>query len=229
MKNPKFGFEMRTYWDTFETPYQHGAQQHRLYLLNLLKEKGVESLLDVGCGTGVIFDLIVNQDEGRWDNIKKYKGVDYSPAMVGIAKEQFPHAEWEVQDARKLKEEDNSWDCVLLMHALDHLDDYKSAIKEATRVAKKYILIVLWRGFVAEGTNLNSRNDMGKKKDANGVLLEEPWEDTYLQEYSQFALEDCFRVNDLTVELTAEGETLKSDYSKYNFLYLLRVNKDDSI
>ena len=139
-KHPKYDIEQKTYWDTFEGSYQHGAQKHRIYALNLFREKGVESILDVGMGTGPIYQLIENNKE-LWDF--KYKGTDYSPVMVAIAKENFPEGWFEVEDARHLKEPDNSWDCVLLMHCLDHLDDYQSAIREATRVAKKYVCIIL--------------------------------------------------------------------------------------
>ena len=208
----------RTYWDTFEGSYQMGEQKHRVYLLDLLKEKGVKSLLDVGCGTGPIYDLIVNTmegDTGKWDNITRYKGTDYSYAMVDIAKDMFPAGEFQVQDARRLKEAPGIWDCVLLLHCLDHLDDYKSVISEAARVSSKYVCIVLWRSFVAEGTNLNDRNTMGKEAG------EAPWQDTYLHEYSQQVLEDEFEKNNLTIAHIAEGEMINSDNSKYNFLYLL--------
>lgn len=210
----------RTYWDTFDTSYQMGEQKHRAYMLDLLKEKGVMSLLDVGMGTAPIFDLIVNNPEHRWDNIKQYKGTDYSYAMVDVAKEMFPYGHFEVQDARSLKEAPNSWDCVLLMHSLDHLDDYQAAIAEAARVAKKYVCIILWRGFVNEGTNLNPRNMYGKEEG------EEPWEDTYLQEYSREALDEEFKKNNLQVELEVNGDEINSDQSKYNWLVLLKCTKD---
>ena len=224
MKHPQFGFEMKTYWDTFgPTPYQMGEQKHRVYMLDLLRDKGVKTLLDVGCGTAPIYELIENtgETEGeelvmnyRWDFL--YKGTDYSLAMVEICKREFPVGNFEVQDARKLTEPDNSWDCVLLMHSLDHLDDYQAAIREAARVAKKYVCIILWRGFVNEGTNLNNKNMYGKKEG------EEPWQDTHLQEYSKQVLEDEFKKNNLIIEHTAEGETINSESSKYNFLYLLK-------
>lgn len=214
--HPKFNKPMVTFWDSFEGAYQMGEQKHRAYMLDLLKEKGVETLLDIGMGTAPIYDLIVNNPDGRWDNIKKYKGTDYSYAMVDVAKEMFPHGNFEVQDARSLKEQDNSWDCVLLMHALDHLDDYQSAIREAARVANKYVCIILWRGFVGEGTNLNPRNMYGKEEG------EEPWQDTFLQEYSRDVLQAEFDKNKLTVELEVQGEEINSDQSKYNWLVLLR-------
>ncbi|MEK6883425.1 MAG: class I SAM-dependent methyltransferase, partial [Nanoarchaeota archaeon] len=150
--------QARTYWETedFATVYQMGAQKHRVYILDKLKELEVENLLDVGCGTGPIYDLIVNNEKGRWDNIKKYKGTDYSWRMIETCQKMFPGGNWDCQDARQMTEPDSSWDCVLLMHSLDHLDDYQAAIKEAIRVSKKYICICLWRSFINEGTNLNN-------------------------------------------------------------------------
>ena len=217
--------EERTYWDgvDFSNPYQMGPQKHRLYILDKLREIGVVTLLDVGCGTAPLYDLIINPSiEGRWDNIHKYKGTDYSWRMIETAKKLFPYGKFEVQDARKMSELDASWDCVLFMHSLDHLDDYKVAIAEAVRVSRKYIAFIFWRGFVNEGTNLNSRNEMGKKKDpVTGELLEPPWEDTHLQEYSRDALIVEFdKYNLIDVDI-AEGEEV-SDPGKYNFIWILK-------
>lgn len=218
MKNPKYDIEMTTYWDTFESLYQHGIQKHRTYMLDLLKSKGVESILDVGAGTGPIYELI-KQSNGYWPF--KYKGTDYSPVMIEIAKEKFPEGQWDVEDARLLEEEDNSWDCVLLMHCLDHLNDYQSAIREAARVTKKYVCIILWRPFVKEGTNLNPINKMGRTEE------EGPWEDTFLQEYSREVLEEEFKKNNLIVEEVAEKNQVNSDEDHSNFLWLLK--KQDKI
>jgi len=223
--NPKYNKPMRTYWDQWTGSYQHGAQKHRLYALDLFKRKGVKTLLDCGCGTGPIFELLLNTFEvneagdsaPRWSFL--YKGTDYSFAMVDTAKENFPNGNFEVEDARHLTEPDNSWDCVFIMHTLDHIDDYKSVIREATRVSKKYVCIILWRSFVQEGTNLNSRNMMDKKEG------EEPWKDTFLHEYSKQALEDEFKANNLVIDEVAEGELINSDRSSYNFLYLLKKNE----
>lgn len=206
------------FWESkdFESPYQMGSRKHRVYLLDLLKSKGIKSLLDVGCGTGPIYEMITNNEDGRWDNIHKYKGTDYSRTMIETCKREFPYGEFEVQDARDLLEEDEMWDCVLLMHCLDHLDNYKAAIAEASRVSKKYVCIVLWRGFVQEGTSLNPINRMGKQEG------EEAWADTYLQEYSIKALNEAFEKAGLVCEEIADGELVNDNPQGSNFLFLLR-------
>lgn len=215
--------DAQTYWEheDFTTPYQHGLMPHREYLLDLLKKEGVKSFLDVGCGTAPLYELIkttlIPTDDNftttqRWDF--KYKGTDYSRTMIETCKELFPEASFEVEDARKLTEQDNSWDAVVIMHTLDHLDDYKSAIKEAKRVSKKYVCIILWRSFVedTEYTHLNDRNTYGKQEG------EEPWKDTHLQEYSRKALQDAY--NEAGLKIVHEEE-IGGDYSKYNYLVLL--------
>src|SRR3990167_2453876 len=83
----------RTYWDTFESSYQMGYQKHRLYLLDLLLGKDVHGIFDVGCGTGPIYEIIKRRNYPF-----SYKGTDYSPAMIDVAKQSFPEAFWEVQD-----------------------------------------------------------------------------------------------------------------------------------
>jgi len=202
---------MQNFWDTFEGAYQMGVQPHRTYMLETLADHGVESLLDVGCGTGPIYEL--NRDLGY--NFK-YKGTDYAEGMIRVCKELFPDGDFEKQDMRKLTEPDNSWDCVLLLHALDHTDDYKAAIKEAARVAKRYVCIVLWRGFVDEGTNISTEQTYGLPEG-----LDQWPEKNHLQEYSMKVLTDAFAEAGLEVEETAEGEQLNGDYSHYNFLFLL--------
>ncbi len=211
----------KSYWenDFFKIPYQMGVQPHREFLLDLLKEKEVVSILDVGCGTGPIYQMI-QEDKKKKGQLKwrwpfDYKGVDYSKTMIATAKREFPDGDFEVQDMRKLKELDDSWDCVLLMHALDHVDKYEEAIKEAARVAERYVCIVLWRKFVPEGTALNSVNTMDRD---DGI----PWDDTHMQDYSMDVLFDAFRAAKLEVEKIEVGGKLNGSYARYNSLFLLR-------
>lgn len=216
--------DKRVYWEIVQVPYQHGPHKHRLFLLDLLAEKEVKSLLDIGCGTGPIYDLLINGEEGRWDTIIKYKGVDYAPNFIAWAQNEYGNKLFELGDARKLKETDNSWDCVLLMHSLDHIKQYQDVIAEAARVTKKYVVIILWQDFRLDGeVKVNDRNTFGKPKDENGQLLEgeEPWEDTYLMQYAREKLEEEFKKNNLHLVEEAGGDLLNSDQSKFNYLFLL--------
>lgn len=128
--------------------YQMGPQSHRIYLLNLLKEKGVGSILDVGCGTAPLYDMIF--DKMFWGNVLRidydftYKGVDPSEWMIKSCNLYFPEGKFEIQNAVELKEADKSFDAVVFMHSLDYVYDYMKALYDAKRIARKYILIVLW-------------------------------------------------------------------------------------
>lgn len=200
---------MTTYWDNFKSLYQHGEQKHRMYLMQLLNELKIVSLLDVGCGTGPIGEIIIKHAYPI-----KYKGIDYSSSMIKVAKDNFPTLEWETGDMRKLNEKDNSWECVLLMHSLDHTNDYKSAIAEATRVSSKYVCIVLWRSLLEDGSHLNSVNKMDRTDDKS-------WDDTHLQEYSMQILEKEFKKNKLNLETVINDSRINED-RVYNTLFLLK-------
>lgn len=208
----------RYFWDVVDVPYQMGPHKHRLYLLSLLQKKGVKSLLDVGCGTGPIFDLIISDE--NWDSFTRYKGVDYSPNFIGWAMSEWKGANFEVQDARNLNEPDNSYDCVLLLHSLDHVKEFDKVIAEAARVSKKYVCIVVWRALRDDaGVEINETNREFKKPE------EEPWEDTYLLQFSKEVLKAEFDKNNLVIEEEVEGEILNSGQSKYNYLFLLRKDE----
>ena len=180
--------DARTYWDTVPGPYQHGPHKHRMYMLNLLQEKGIQTILDDGCGTGPLYEIIKN-NHLPFD----YKGVDYSKHFIDIAKEVFPEAIFEVQDMRHLDEPDDTFDCVVMLHSLDHVKEFDKAIAEAARVSTKYVCIVLWRAFSNGETQINDRNMMDKKPG------EEPWKDTYLMQYTREDLEREFKKNNLTI------------------------------
>lgn len=191
--------QYRTFWDYVAGTgglYQMGNSIYRNYILNKLKEFKVESILDEGCGTAPIYQLI-KENPDKWNF--KYKGTDLANEMISVAKKAFPEADLEYQDARHPTELDNSWDAVLLIDCLDHADDYKTIIKEASRMSKKYVIISLWRSLKAEGTNLNDKNMMNLNPG------DEPWEDTHLQEYSKQSLMTEFEKNNLTLLEMTQG------------------------
>jgi len=87
--------------------------------LSLLEKISPQSILDLGCGCGVFFELC----RRHFPNIQ-YTGVDYAEEAITIAKEKWKQGKWEVKDYTDLTE-DNTKDYDVL-HAgalLDVLED----------------------------------------------------------------------------------------------------------
>lgn len=201
----------KTYWDELAesgNTYQHGITKHRDKIMKLMSKNKVTSLLDVGCGTGPMFPLIKEYYE-KLPKLPRYKGIDYSKGFIDIAKKEFGDEFFEVQDARKLKEKKNSWDMVLLMHCLDHVDDWKQVLQEAKRVSSRFVLIILWRSFIES-------EDWVHQTVMNDTL----YKDTFLREYRQKDFEAELARQDM--KTISRGNILNKD-KKYNYYYFLLI------
>ena len=85
-------------------------------------------VLDAGCGTGDM--LTVLRDLGQ-DAV----GVDALPEAVELARARWPHARVELGDVTELPFSDGSFDGVMLLDVLEHVDD-RRALAEAARVLR---------------------------------------------------------------------------------------------
>ena len=104
----------------------------------LLKDRAYEKLLDVGCGTGFLLDLLAKQHPGE------YAGLDLSENMIREAeRKQIPGASFTVGSANQLPYGDETFDIVTCSQSFHHYPYPEQAIGEARRVLKKggvYIL-----------------------------------------------------------------------------------------
>ena len=83
-------------------------------------------VLDVGCGTG--FTLT------RLPRAVRSVGLDYSPAALAFARERAPASSLVRGSAYALPFADGSFDAVLALDVLEHLDDDLAAARELRRV-----------------------------------------------------------------------------------------------
>ena len=87
------------------------------------------SILDIGCGEGITLEKLIK----RFPD-KTIKGIDYIQENIEICRKHGLPVEWgSVYD---LKINDNSVDCVIFLEVIEHLTDYKKALREIFRVLK---------------------------------------------------------------------------------------------
>lgn len=93
-------------------------------------------ILDVGCGEGFTLLKLKNEKIG-----KSLSGIDNLDTAIKIGKKIHPTLNIKKGDIYKLPYPDNSFDLVLCMEVLEHLDKPKAALKELRRVSSKYVLL----------------------------------------------------------------------------------------
>jgi ubiquinone/menaquinone biosynthesis C-methylase UbiE len=88
------------------------------------------SILDIGSGPGYV--AAAAAERGAIPI-----GLDFSSAMVAIAREKFPHIEFREGDAQNLPFGDESFDRVVTSFALLHVAEPERVMSEACRVLKR--------------------------------------------------------------------------------------------
>ena len=103
-----------------------------------IKDLSYESLLDVGCGTGFLMELLTKQRPAR------YCGVDLSDEMIRVAKgKQIEGVEFVVSSADKLPYPDETFDIVTCSQSFHHYPYPEKAMQEAKRVLRPGGLYIL--------------------------------------------------------------------------------------
>lgn len=95
-----------------------------------------KEVLDVGCGA--------SSQHYPADAPRRRAGVDASPEMVAEARRLHPAGDYRVGSADKLPFPDRSFDAVLLLFVLHHLEPrlWAGALAEASRVARESVLVL---------------------------------------------------------------------------------------
>lgn len=95
-------------------------------------------LLDAGCGEGFISNLLYNQ----FDNIE-ITGLEYNAEAVEYAASKNPDIHFVKGDIYKMPFETASFDIVLCMEVLEHLEKPEQAVKELRRVGNSAMLLTV--------------------------------------------------------------------------------------
>lgn len=96
-----------------------------------LRNTEYQSLLDIGCGTGYLIDILQKQKNSL------YCGLDLSPQMLKMAKQKLPQSVYLTEgSADSLPYEDNSFDIVTCIQSFHHYPKPEKSMSEAYRVLK---------------------------------------------------------------------------------------------
>jgi len=108
-------------------------------LLEMLRPIAYEgcSLLEVGCSSGYYYEILEYLLEKRIN----YTGVDYSEAMIKMARDYYPRPNFQVADGAKLPYADKSFHIAISSCVILHTPNYREQLKETTRVSSRYVLL----------------------------------------------------------------------------------------
>ena len=113
----------------------------------LFEKASPSSLLDVGCGEGVLTHEWAGRIDGR------VVGIDLDDPVLHKEWEtrQAPNLEYLVMKAENLPFEDNAFDVASAIEVLEHVPDPAHTVAEMARVASGWLLVSvprepLWRG-----------------------------------------------------------------------------------
>jgi SAM-dependent methyltransferase len=119
----------------------HEGRDHpsRIKAIDLLE--GMSSVLDVGCGTGVMFELI-RERRPELD----YLGIDVTPQFIAAARDLFPADAGRFREGSlyELDRLPGTFDAVLSRHVLEHLPDYTPAVQHLYQRARRKVIIVFY-------------------------------------------------------------------------------------
>lgn len=109
----------------------------RQILRQSISPKKGQKILDIGCGTGETLSFLK-------EHLPKPElfGIDSSSVAIKYAKKRG-HKNILKVDAKKLPFEDNSFDYILLLDVIEHIEDDTAILIEAKRVLKKKGKIII--------------------------------------------------------------------------------------
>lgn len=129
----QFFKENAAHWDRIRSLYVPETEVERA-MLNAVKDRQINDLLDIGTGTGRILQIFADQ-------IRRGLGIDLSREMLSVAranleKRNLRHCHVRQGDTYNLTVPQGSMDVVTIHHVLHFLDDPAAAVREAARTLR---------------------------------------------------------------------------------------------
>lgn len=146
------------YYDEISQGYEKLHKEEQLNKLSIVKKyikpKSNEKLLDVGCGTGISSDF----------NCIVY-GIDSSEELISILKRNERNVISCIGYAEDLPYDDNFFDYVISLTAIQNFNDIEKGLMEMKRVGKSCFIVTFLKNSPKKELILNSiKNIFGEYK-----------------------------------------------------------------
>ena len=104
----------------------------------LLERADPDSLLDVGCGEGVLVQRMAQRLHSR-----RVVGIDVQEASIqaGWSRNQAPNLEYRTMHAEELPFAEDEFDTVSAIEVLEHLPDPERTLAQMARCAQRHLLV----------------------------------------------------------------------------------------
>lgn len=115
-------------------------RHERRLMLGMLRGLEIGSMLEAGCGQGVVLERL-----GAALGVKELWGVDASGGAVEEARRRVPGARFEVLDIEKSKL-DRGFDLVVCSNVVEHLEEDVRALEHLRGMSRRWCLITTLQG-----------------------------------------------------------------------------------
>lgn len=95
------------------------------------------NILEVGCGAGLSAERIIPMCHAG----SHFEGSDVLSDLTDLAAERNPGITFTPESVYKMDRKDNSFDLILGLEMLEHLEDPEKALMEMKRVSSRYLLL----------------------------------------------------------------------------------------
>ena len=127
--------------DLYDQTWSNLTKQFIDPLIETIALQPQMKVLDIACGPGYVSQRL-------YEKGAVVTGIDFSLAMINLAKQLYPHIDFIEGDAQQLDLSDASFDSVVMNFGMLHLAKPRTAMAEASRVLKKggHYSFTVWAG-----------------------------------------------------------------------------------